>query len=169
MGGRMIHYKSPIKNKRRVWFSVCGLRFAVVGFGLAVSLFTGCAGMKEVVRSVAGTSTREVEKSRKNSIKKVFKCDYFTCYAKTQDALKRIGAYVYAEDKEKDLIAIYVSEKDTTPVGLFFQDIDNTHTQIEISSPSSFARDSIAEKIFANLETFFYRAEKERKIREKDN
>jgi hypothetical protein len=151
----MTNFKSPINNKKQIWLSI-------IGFGLAVSLLVGCAKMKEAVRSAAGISTQEIESSRGKSIKKVFKYDYFTCYAKTQDALKRIGAYVYAEDKEKDLIAIYVSQKDTTPVGLFFQDIDNIHTQIEISSPSTFARDLIAEKIFANLEASLYQDEKKK-------
>jgi len=158
-----------MKNNRKIRLSVSGYRLAVIGFGLVVSLFTGCAGVKETVRSVAGISTKEIEKSRENSIKKVFKCDYFTCYSKTQDALKHIASVVYAEDKKQDLIAIYVSQKDTTPVGLFFQEIDNLHTQIEISSPSSFARDLIAEKIFANLEASFYQDEKERKIKEEAN
>jgi len=158
-----------MKNNRKIRLSVSGYRLAVIGFGLAVSLFTGCANMKERIHSIAGVSTKEVEKSRENSIKKVFKCDYFTCYSKTQDALRRIGSYVYAEDKKQDLIAIYVSQKDTTPVGLFFQEIDNLHTQIEISSPSSYARDLIAEKIFANLEASFYQDEKEKEIKEKGN
>jgi len=144
----MVYDKLGITNRRLV-----GL--LAVGCWLLVVLLSGCAGMKEGIRSIAGISTREIENSRGRSIKKVFKYDYFTCYAKTQDILRQIGAYVYAEDKKQDLIAIYVSKKDTTPVGLFFQDIDNTHTQIEVSSPSTFARDLIAEKIFANLETSF--------------
>lgn len=149
----MIYFKSAAINKRRICF-------LIIGFALTVSLTSGCAKMKEAVRSVAGISTQELENSRGKSIKKVFKYDYFTCYAKTKDALTTIGAYIYAEDKEKDLIAIYVSRKDTTPVGLFFLDIDNIHTQIEIASPSTFARDLIAEKIFANLETSFRQDEK---------
>jgi hypothetical protein len=157
----MTDHKSRIKNKGPIILPIVGCCLIVT--------FSGCAKMKEGVRTIAGTSTREVENSRAESIKKAFESDYFTCYAKTQDALKRIGAYVYAEDKEKDLIAIYVSQQDTTPVGLFFQEIDSTHTQIEISSPSSFARDAIAEKIFANLEASFYQDEKARKIKEKGN
>lgn len=134
----------------------------IVGCWLAVNSLAGCAKMKEGIRSITATSTREVENSRNKSIKKVFECDYFTCYSKTRDALKHIGSYVYAEDKKQDLIAIYVSQKDTTPVGLFFKEIDSAHTQIEISSPSSFARDSIAEKIFANLAASFYQDEKKK-------
>ena len=148
-------FKPPTVNIRQIWF-------LIIGFALTVSLTCGCAKMKEAVRSVAGISTQELENSREKSIKKVFKYDYFTCYAKTKDALTRIDAYIYAEDKEKDLIAIYVSRKDTTPVGLFFQDIDNTHTQIEVASPSTFARDLIAEKIFADLETSFSQNEKKK-------
>ena len=151
----MIYCKSPITNRSPA-------RLLIVGCWLIVALLCGCASMKEGIRSIASCSTRELENSRENSIKKVFKWDYFTCYAKAREALTGIGAYIYAEDKKKDLIAIYVSENDTTPVGLFFQETDNLHTQIEISSPSSFARDLIAEKIFSNLEASSPQNEKEK-------
>ena len=147
----MRDYKLGIKNTGSI---------VLLSLSCLMLIFSGCARMREGVRAIAGISTREVENSRQNSIKQVFECDYFTCYAKVQDALKHIGAYVFAENKEKDLIAIYVSQQDTTPVGLFFREIDSTHTQIEISSPSSFARDTMAEKIFANLAASFYQDEK---------
>ncbi len=151
----MIYCKSPITNRSPA-------RLLIIGCWLIVALLCGCASIGGGIRSVAGCSTREVENSRGKSIKKVFKYDYFTCYAKVRGALTDIGAYIYAEDKKKDLIAIYVSEKDTTPVGLFFQEIDSFHTQIEISSPSSFARDLIAERIFSKLEVSSSRNEKEK-------
>lgn len=141
----MIYCKSPITNRGPA-------RLLIIGCWLIVILLCGCASMKGGIRAVTGCSTREVENSREKSIKKVFKYDYFTCYANVRKALIDIKAYIYAEDKKKDLIAIYVSENDTTPVGLFFQEIDSLHTQIEVSSPSSFARDLIAEKIFSHLE-----------------
>lgn len=151
----MVYHKLGITNKRSIGLLVVGCLFLAVLLG-------GCAGMRGGIRSIAGTSTKEIENSRGRSIKKVFKYDYFSCYAKTQDILRRIGAYIYAEDKKQDLIAIYVSKKDTTPVGLFFQDIDSIHTQIEVCSPSTFARDLIAEKIFASLETSFNQDEKKK-------
>jgi hypothetical protein len=55
-------------------------------------------------------------------------------------------------DKSKNLIAIYVSEDDTTPVGIFFKVLDNTRTQVSVSSPSKFAQELISGKIFPGLE-----------------
>jgi hypothetical protein len=49
------------------------------------------------------------------------------------------------------MIAIYVSETDTTPVGLFFKEIDKSNTQVEVSSPSTYAKELISEKVFKLL------------------
>jgi hypothetical protein len=62
-----------------------------------------------------------------------------------------IGAYIYVKDIKKHMIAIYVSETDTTPVGLFFKEIDKSNTQVEVSSPSTYAKELISEKVFKLL------------------
>lgn len=107
----------------------------------------GCAAIIEGVKGIAGVSTRSLEKGRKDAVIKSFNYDYFTCYTKTWDILKQIGAHVYAQDIKKHMIAIYVSQEDTTPVGIFFKEIDASHTQVEVSSPSTYAKELIAGKI----------------------
>jgi len=114
---------------------------------LGISLI-GCAGMKEFARGIAGTSTKILEEQRPNAITKVINEDYFACYNNTLRALKEVGAYVYDQDIKKDVIAFYVSEEDTTPVGIFFKQVDADNTQVEVVSPSGYAKEFIAEKIF---------------------
>lgn len=122
----------------------------VMGYGLWVSL-VGCAAITECTKSIAGVSTKSLERARKDAIVKTVNYDYFTAYTKTLDILKQSNAYIYKQDIKKHLIAIYVSGEDTTPVGLFFKELEATRTQIEVSSPSTSAKELIAGKLFSNL------------------
>jgi hypothetical protein len=117
-------------------------------------LFTlsGCASLKETARGFAGISTKVLEDNRPSAIAKTLNYDYFTCYAKTLDTLKKIGVYTYSKDIKKHIIAIYVSDEDTTPVGIFFKEIDANNTQVEIASPSTYAKELISSKLFSELE-----------------
>lgn len=121
-------------------------------FSIVFFSFSGCANLKEAVKGVAGISTNEVEKSRPGAIKKDFNLTYEICYDKVLKILKKIGAYVYAADKSKNLVAIYVSEEDTTCAGIFFTEIGANNTQVEVASPSTYAKELIAGKLFKQME-----------------
>ena len=79
---------------------------------------------------------------------KVFEYDYKTCYEKTEALLKKMP-FVNIYAKDKGMIAIYYINPDTTPVGIFFKEVDATHTQVEISSESTVAKEWIAKNIFS--------------------
>lgn len=123
----------------------------VMGYWLLVNL-SGCAAITEGAKGIAGISTKSLEKARKDALTKTFNDDYFTAYTKALDILKQIGAYIYKQDVKKRIIAIYVSQTDTTAVGVFFKEIDANNTQVEVSSPSTYAKELIAEKLFSALE-----------------
>ncbi len=135
-------FKTAIRKKK--------LLILLPFYFLLLTLF-GCASIKETAKGIAGVSTKVLEDNRKSAIVKTFNYDYFTCYTRTLDILKKMGAYIYAQNIKKHMIAIYVSEQDTTAVGLFFKEINKTNTQIEISSPSTYAKELIAEKVFKSL------------------
>lgn len=141
--------KSKIKNKN---FEFC---IVILIFAFCILNLMGCAALTEGVKGIAGISTKSLEEARKDAIVKDFNYDYFTCYTRTLDVLKKTGAYIYTQDIKKHLIAIYVSEQDTTPVGLFFKEIDRANTQIEVSSPSIYAKELIATRVFSALEKEF--------------
>jgi len=125
-------------------FVICALLFVISTMG--------CATITEGVKGFAGVSTRALEDNRKTAITKAFNYDYFTCYTQTLDILKRMQAYIYMQSIKKHMIAIYVSEQDTTPVGLFFKEIDATNTQVEVSSLSTYAKEFISGKVFSVLD-----------------
>ncbi len=128
-------------------------RYWVIGLlHCCIVALLGCATIIEGAKGFMGISTRSLEKARKDAIIKTFNYDYFTCYTKTLDILKSMSAYIYRQSIKKHMIATYVSKEDTTPVGLFFKEIDATNTQVEVSSLSTYAKEFISEKVFSVLD-----------------
>lgn len=133
-------------------FVVCGLLFMVLA---------GCAALVEDAKGVAGRSTKILEEGRKDAITRTFNCDYNTCFEKAEKALKNMGTYIYSESKKKQLIAVFISETDTTPVGVFVKSIDANTTQLEVSSPSTYGKEIISEKLFIAVQKMLEKHEKE--------
>ncbi|MFA5156799.1 MAG: hypothetical protein WC532_05340 [Candidatus Omnitrophota bacterium] len=128
------------------------VRFSGLMLVFCAFILVGCSTVKEAARGVIGISTKEVEESRKDALVKQFNYSYNDCYDKTMEVLKYIGAYVYTEDPKKNMIAVYVSASDTTVAGVFFKKIDPANTQVEVASPSTYAKELIAENVFAGLD-----------------
>ena len=124
--------------------------FFVLFIGCIIVL-GGCATMKETALGAAGTSTKVLEDGRVNAIVKNFNFDYFTGYTKSLDALKEMGAYIYNQSLKGHMIAVYVSKRDTTPVGIFFKEVGPNNTQVEVSSPSLTAKGLISARLFKSL------------------
>ncbi|MDD4899385.1 MAG: hypothetical protein PHT31_03095 [Candidatus Omnitrophica bacterium] len=118
---------------------------------LSTVFISGCALLEKGARELLGTSTSSVEASRPEAIKQIFNFDFDTCYEKSLVSLKDINTFLFAKDKKNKMIAVFVSEQDTTPVGVFFKVIDADNTQVEVSSPSTYARDLIGLRLFAKL------------------
>ncbi len=116
----------------------------------AMGCMIGCARVSDSVKCVLGISTKVLEDNRSNAVVKEFPIEEKACYSKTEEALSVIGAYVYR--KNAQMIAFYVSESDTTPVGIFFTPVSPALTKLEFSSPSTFAKEYIARRVSLRLE-----------------
>ncbi len=138
--------KLKVKRQKAKLFSL------VLLSAFCVFSLSACSTLKQSAKGFLGVSTKEVEASRKDALKKQFNYAYKDCYDKAMEVLKNAGTYVYAQDDTKNMVALYVSETDTTVVGVFFTKIDANNTQVEVSSPSIYAKESIAEKLFSGLE-----------------
>jgi hypothetical protein len=126
------------------------MRFIIFSF-MVLILMAGCATIKDAPKGFAGLSTKALEDNRKQAITRAFNFDSDTCYKKTKEVLAELGAYIYAQDKKKNMIAFYLSGQDTTPVGVFFKKIDENVTQVEVSSSATHAREYIAPRLFSGL------------------
>jgi hypothetical protein len=135
-------------------------RYPVVALLCCCVVFGGCAGLKEFGRQIAGTSTKEVEESRADSLKQEFICDYYTANSLVRDSLKKSKVYIYRENPDNGAIYIYLSEKDTTAVGIFLSSIDSSRTLVEIASPSTFAKNDLMDKLKVDLKDNIKKEEK---------
>lgn len=141
------------------------------------AVLSGCATIKEMGKGFAGISTKVLEDTRKDALKKSFPLDYDSAYSKVKKILRKEGergketkeikeaegSYIYAEDPAKKMIAVYVSETDTTPVGIFFTVEGKDKTLIEVSSPSVYAKEYIAKNIFTGIDELLNPTQKETK------
>ena len=130
------------------------MRYVLVTICLLLSaILFGCATIKEAAKGFAGVSTKILEEKRKEAIKESFAIDYSSCYAKVKDILREKDkeSPVYAEDAQKKMIGVYFSETDTTPVGVFFTEEAKGSTMVEISSPSTYAKEYIANRVFSGI------------------
>jgi hypothetical protein len=134
------------------------MRFLMVITGclLSVILF-GCATAKEMGKGFLGVSTQVLEEKRKSALKKSFALDYDGCSAKVKEILKgsekEKESPIYAQDAQKKMIAVYLTQVDTTPVGIFFTREAENKTLIEVASSSTYAKEEIANRIFTGLDT----------------
>jgi hypothetical protein len=140
--------------------------FMIGLLGYLVVGLLGCATLNEGAKGVAGLSTKALEEGRKDAIKMSFNCSYNECRDKVIKRLERYGSYIYARDEKQKMLAIYISEQDTTPVGIFFKIVDDNNTQIEVSSPSIYGKEFIAAKI---AKAFSPKGEEEESDAEKEN
>ncbi len=137
----------------------------ITAFCLLPTVLSGCATVKEMGKGFAGISTKVLEDTRKDALKKSFTLNYNSCYAKVKKILGEKGkeSYIYAEDAGKKMIAVYVSQTDTTPVGIFLTEERKNKTLIEVSSPSVYAKEYIAKNIFTGIEELLKPKPKENK------
>ena len=122
---------------------------------LAISFIYGCAGVKEAARGFAGISTKALEESRPDAIKKSYNMNFYAAHRKVKEVLKKAGSFIYRDDPKADLIAVYLSEKDTTPVGVFFTEMGKDIILVEVSSPSTYGKETISKYVFGYLDGKF--------------
>jgi hypothetical protein len=115
---------------------------------------SGCATVKEWGKGFMGVSTKVLEDERPHALSKVFVLGYEDSYNKIKETLKKQDIYIYEDNVEKRMLAVYLSATDTTPVGIFFSEEEGANTLIEISSPSTYAKEQMAKKIFDNMKEY---------------
>ena len=144
---------------------------------LLVFVFSGCASVKEAGRGFLGISTKVLEEGLPNAKKEVFAIDMDSCYEKVKAALIENHAYIYAEKLSPKMIAVYLSVNDTTPVnddtpmddttpvGLFFSVNKQNQSLVEVTSPSTYAKETIAKAVFGAMKQYIVKKDiTERKI-----
>ena len=120
----------------------------IIAVSVMCLFMCGCATPGNVWKEFVGVSTKGIEDARVDAMKKIFDYDHKTCYEKVEALLKKMpDVSVYYKDK--GMIAIYVTNPNTTSVGIFFGSPDASHTQVDVSSESTPTKEWVANSIFS--------------------
>ena len=122
----------------------------VMGFG-------GCAILQEFPKTLWGSSTRVLEEARSNAITKTYDQDYWKCLRATIDFLNKKKYVIFKEDDVHAYLVVMgiPGSVDTTEVGIFFVEINDHQTRIELSSLSTNAKRLLAKPLFHGLDIAF--------------
>lgn len=115
---------------------------------------SGCASICEYTKVLLGTSTRELELTRKDAITKEFNIPYEVTFLKVQDILKQKGCKVFYKNRIKGVIVAmnFSGFINTSEAGIFLTSIEPSKTKIEITSQSQELTMAASKIIFPELE-----------------
>ncbi|MEA3485378.1 MAG: hypothetical protein U9R03_01580 [Candidatus Aerophobetes bacterium] len=124
---------------------------------LILFLVFGHTDPVEVTKQIIGISTKSLEKEQPGGESKVFDCNYNFCYEETLEVLKEMGVYVFLENKKEHSIIAMNFDKifkkciNTTEVGIFFKEMENEQTKIDVTCANPNLVKFASEEIFSRL------------------
>jgi len=110
-----------------------------------------CAPLE--VSRLLGVGTRPFKEQGK-VYSKVFDKDFFSCYAHITKRLKKMGVSFYRGRKKKNFLittgfnSIFSQCSESTEVAIFFTEIENLKTRVEVASLNYSLSEFAASKIF---------------------
>lgn len=126
----------------------------------AVFVFTccGCAGGPvEFGKQIFGFSTKALEDNRDTGVSKTFDKSFDACYQAVRDALTKMNASVFVEKYHNHLVVAlgFEGALDTTEVGIFFDEVTDNKTIIDIVSFNRALQIKVSDEVFAFLDVRF--------------
>ena len=117
----------------------------------------GCGTLKEFSKSIWGSSTRVLEEARVNAITKTYDQGYWKCVRATIDFLNEKGYVIFQKDEVHGFIIVIgiPGAVNTTEVGVFFVELNENQTRIELSSLSTNAKRLLSKPLFHGLDIAF--------------
>ena len=133
------------------------MRFILIAAG--VFLFSSCSvwdNTVEVGKTLWGSSTRALEQARDNAITKTYDKPYWDCVRSSITFAKKHWV-VFKKDEIKGYMVVMGVKGcvNTTEIGVFFDELSDTQTRIEISSLSTNAKRKVAKALFHGLDIAF--------------
>jgi hypothetical protein len=126
---------------------------------LIVVGLSGCmvidAGV-ETTKTIWGSSTRKLEQGRNNAITKTYDKSYWDVVKASHDIAAKYYT-IFKEDAVKGYMVIMgiKGAVDTTEVGVFFVELADNQTRIEITSLSTNAKRLVSKNLFHQLDIAF--------------
>ena len=116
-----------------------------------------CDDTLEVGKTLWGSSTRALEQARDKAITKTYNKSYWDCVRSAIDVMNKKKWVIFKKDEIKGYMVVMgiPGSVNTTEIGIFFDELSDNQTRIEISSLSTNAKRKVAKNLFHGLDIAF--------------
>ena len=111
----------------------------------------------ELGKTIWGSSTRALEAARDRAITRTYDKPYWDCVRSAKAVVDQKKWVMFKKDERKGYMVLMGVKGcvDTTQIGVFFVELSDTKTRVEISSLSSNAKRKVAQGLFHGLDIAF--------------
>jgi len=129
-----------------------------------VSLFSSCAffdhpvgNTVEVGKTIWGSSTRALEQARDKASSKTYDKSYWDCVRSSMAVVGKNNWVIFEKDEVKGYMVVMGVKGcvNSTEIGIFFDELSDTQTRIEVTSLSTNAKRKVARALFHGLDIAF--------------
>ena len=111
----------------------------------------------EFGKTVWGSSTRALERARDRAISRTYDKPYWDCVRSAIDIIGKKKWVMFKKDEIKGCLVVMGVKGcvNTTEIGVFFEELSDNQTRIEVSSLSTNAKRKVAQGLFHALDIAF--------------
>ena len=111
----------------------------------------------EISKTIWGSSTRALEEARDNAITKTYDKSYWDVVRSAIAVVEKKKWVMFKKDEIKGYMVVMGVKGgvNTTEIGIFFDELSDTQTRVEISSLSTNAKRKVAHGLFHGLDIAF--------------
>ena len=112
---------------------------------------------EEFAKTLWGSSTRALEHAREGAITKTYDKPYWDCVHGVITVVRQEKWVIFKKDEIRGYMVLMgiKGAVNTTEVGVFFDELSDSQTRIEISSLSTNAKRKVAKALFHELDIIF--------------
>jgi len=123
-------------------------------------LFSSCAVWDNTVetgKTIWGSSTRALEQARDKAITRTYDKPYWDCVRSAIAVVRKKQWVIFKKDEIKGYMVVMGVKGcvNTTEIGVFFDELSDNQTRIEVSSLSTNAKRKVAKGLFHGLDIAF--------------
>jgi len=113
--------------------------------------------MVELGKTIWGSSTRALEQARDKALTKTYDKPYWDCVRSTIAVVGKRKWVIFKKDEVNGYLVIMGVKGcvNSTEIGIFFDEISDTQTRIEVASLSTNAKRKVARALFHGLDIAF--------------
>jgi len=121
------------------------------------ALNNGVDNTVEIGKTLWGSSTRALEQARDKAVSKTYDKPYWDCVRSAIAVTAKNGWVIFKKDEIKGYMVVMGvhGAVNTTEVGIFFDELSDNQTKIEVSSLSTNAKRKVAKALFHGLDIAF--------------